>query len=151
MRLGVKLEGMADLNRRLAQLPATVNRRVQIDALKAGAEVIRREAATLAPRDERAKPPHLADSIVIAVATGQDEVGEKQTAVEVGPSRKPSDHFYGFFQEFGTVRHRAQPFMRPAFDTQSGRALNIVLSTLWNAIKKALPNTVSRTGGGTGL
>jgi len=43
----------------------------------------------------------------------------------------------GLFQEFGTYKMPAQPFMRPAFDSQKGNAERIISTELWVEIEKA--------------
>lgn len=148
MKVSIKIQGANQLAARLRELPQAVSRKVQIEALTAGAELIRAEAARMAPRS--AGPgPHLADNIVTSapsVAQLEKRGRFDEAVVEVGPSRKPSDHFYGFFQEFGTKHHGAQPFMRPAFDSQSGAALNRVLSAFWLAIRRFLPSSSSNVG-----
>lgn len=143
--ISFKFTGGQDLVKRLEQLDSAVSRKVQIAALRDGAEVIRSRAAALAPRSEQG-PPHLADNIVIGAVSEAQIIKrgrEGETIVEVGPSLKPLDFFYGFFQEYGTARHQAQPFMRPAFDTGASVAVNIVLSAFWAAIRKVLPQSMS--------
>lgn len=150
--ISVKITGAADLAKRLQELPAAVSRSVQLEALKDGAEIIRSRASQLAPRS--AGPgPHLADNIVIGTISAarlerQDRGSE--TVVEVGPSLKPDDHFYGYFVEYGTIHQQAQPFMRPAFDTGAPMALNRILSRFWTAIRKALPQSFGAVPGGFG-
>jgi HK97 gp10 family phage protein len=154
MKLAVTLEGSADLRARLRSLPKALSVSVQRKALLVGAEPIRARAATLAPRNESAGAPHLADHIVTAVSSARTlaqvglsaaelDVARSGVVVEIGPSRQPSDHFYGYFQEFGTVHHAAQPFMRPAFDTQASRSLAATLAALWAAVRQALPQSFS--------
>jgi hypothetical protein len=52
---------------------------------------------------------------------------EKQSAMEryVGPATRA---FHGFFQELGTARHAAHPFLRPAFDGNWPRALELIVA-----------------------
>lgn len=145
MKVSLKIQGGMDLARHLKALPEALSRKVQVEALKDGAEPMREMATDLAPRG--AGPgPHLADNIVVGAPT-QASLERRgrfdETVVEVGPSRKPNDVFYGFFQEFGTRHHAAQPFMRPAFDSQAGHSLTRILSSFWRVIKRALP-TVGR-------
>jgi HK97 gp10 family phage protein len=110
---------------------------IQQDALMAGAEPMRAHAASLAPRSPK-RTPHLADEIIIAPARRSLEHEMRgEVVVEMGPAKRPHDHFYGFFQEYGTIRHRAQPFMRPAFDAQASRSLSIVMQMLWQVIQHA--------------
>lgn len=148
MKVSVKLVGGQDIVRRLRQMPDAVSAKTQRRALMHAAEPMRDTMARLAPRDENAAAPHLADNIVIGTRS-LTKAGEGEVVVEVGPSRQPSDHFYGFFQEFGTAFHPAHPFARPAFDENAGRSLNLVLSELWTAIRRFLgSNGRSTTGGG---
>lgn len=151
MKVAFSVSGGDDLQKKLASLPHAMSRKVQINALKAGAEPIRAAAESLAPRDTEAKPPHLADSIVVSVPRKSVLDAEglfDQAAVEVGPS---IPHFYGFFQEVGTAFHAAQPFMRPAFDSNVGRSLNIVRAEAWAAIRKVLGMGGGVSSGGRGL
>lgn len=148
MNVSMKLVGGADLAKRLGQLPGSVSKNIQRRALEKGAEPIRAAAASGAPRDERANAPHLADNIVVGTRS-LTRAGEGEVIVEVGPARQPSDHFYSYFLEYGTATAPAQPFMRPAFDTQAPRSLNIVMAELWAAIRKklAIGGGRSTTGG----
>jgi HK97 gp10 family phage protein len=150
--VSVTLQGSADLMKRLRELPEAVGVTVQRNALIAGAEPMRAHAAALAPRDSQSSGPHLADNIVIGVqskrklktagfSAAEEDVFGAGPVVEVGPALQPSDHFYGYFQEYGTIHHAAQPFMRPAFDAQKQTSLNVVLASLWAAIRKALPQS----------
>lgn len=123
--------------KRLAQLQTTMSRNVQRNALRKGAEPIRATAASLAPRDPVSGTPHLADNIVIGT-TSKTRAQEGEVVVEVGPELKPDDVFYGMFQEYGTVNHQAQPFMRPAFDQHAPRIMGIVVADLWEVIRKKL-------------
>lgn len=138
MKTTLKFTGGLELSRRLNQLPLELSQRVRLEALKTAAEPIRAHAASLAPRDEHADSPHLADNIVIgAVSERKLEARgrEGETVVEVGPAQKPSDHFYGYFQEYGTAHHPAQPFMRPAFDAEAGKSLDVLSDELWWNLK----------------
>src|SRR5690242_19845353 len=115
MKTSMTFSGGRDLSRNLRALPDAISTKVQVKALKAGAEPIRAEAAILAPRGPDA--PHIADNIVISVPsiTGvvAEHVHEHEAVVAVGPEKS---FFYGFFWEFGWIHHVAHPFMRPAFD-----------------------------------
>lgn len=138
MKIGASIQGCADLEKRLRSLPEAVSFKVQRDALVAGAEPIRLEASILAPRDQKAGPPHLADHIIIdALTPGEVEKGidtvPGHAVVEVGPN---ANHFYGYFSEYGTARQPARPWFRPAFDRKSSQALNIALTRLWESIRR---------------
>lgn len=137
----VRMEGADKLARALRELPTRVNRSVQRDALMAAAEPIRAAAASMAPRAPGA--PDLADNISISGARPDDG----SVGVAIGPSK---NFFYGQFQEFGTSRHAAHPFMRPAWDQESGRSLRTITSALWNALLRRGVGSGRASGGGGG-
>ena len=130
----ISFSGGNELARALATLSQRVNRQVRYEALERAAEPMRRTASRLAPHAPG--KPDLRDAIEIQRVKG--EHGEP--AVAVGPTR---DAFYGFYQEFGTVHHGAQPFMRPAFDTEASRALAELGRAMWTALAA---RGVSRSG-----
>lgn len=136
--VGFRIEGGQELARNLNALPARVSRRIMLEALRDAAEPMRARMAALAPREPGA--PDLAENIVVSVAQriGSTEGGQwrprfddKEAAVAVGPAK---GFFYGLMQEYGTVRHGAQPFARPAFSSEAPKALKILTDALWTAI-----------------
>ena len=120
MRVRMKVEGGDKIARKLQMMAEEVARTHMRECALAGAEVIRAEAATLAPR----KTGTLAGDI-------QKEV-KKQTKsrvdVHIGPGK---EGWYGRFVEDGHAIVVAgkkvgdvppHPFMRPAFDAKTGEA-----------------------------
>lgn len=156
-----RLEGGEALAAALNALPDRVRGTTLRAALMEAAEPMRATAARLAPYAPGA--PDLKANIGISRATRIGSVGggrwrakvEGEEAVAVGPTQK---FFYGLFQEYGTTRHGAQPFLRPAFDAEAGQAVRILAARLWTALAA---RGVSRPGvasgpvtggaGGTGL
>ena len=132
-----KFEGGRELAETLLSLPPALSYRVLIEGLKDAAEPMRARMAQLAPREPGA--PDLADNMGISVASriGSTAGGrwvsreEGQAAVAVGPTK---GFFYGLFQEYGTSRHRAQPFARPAFDSEAPTALGIMGRVYWTIL-----------------
>jgi len=135
-----KLEGAAELLRRLKDLPKAVQRPTVIETLKASAEPMRRGMAQRINRSNK-RHAHLADHIVVAPARGKKD----EITVAVGPRADLSHR--ARFLEYGTVRMSARPFARPAFDTQGGRAIGATVQELWHAIKRAVGSR-STSGGG---
>lgn len=155
MKFTMRFDGGEDLARHLDSLRDAVSRKVKLDALKKAAEPVRERSSALAPRGDSGAP-HLADDIVVAIVSSRGlDVMDRgdDAAVEVGPSYKPEDHFYGYYQEHGTAFHGAQAFMRPGFDSGAPAALGVLGAELWAAIRKALPTSFgsSRSGGGVGV
>lgn len=115
----VRLEGMQELLDQLNKLGDKASR-VENQALKAGAEIVQKEAESLAPRSPETKE-HLADNIKISGVKTKDGV----KFVEIGPTKGDnSKFFYGKFLEFGTSKMPAQPFMGPAFEKNKGTIMN---------------------------
>lgn len=143
MNVKLAFQGGAELKRALDRAGAELTRTIVIAALKEAADPIRRDMAARMARG--ADAPHAADNVIVAVVNEID--GEKlapmEFAVGIGPTK---DFWYWFFQEFGTVRHSAQPAMRPALDAGAQRALKDIGNGLWDAIAKSAQRARSTTG-----
>lgn len=134
-----------ELAANLASLSTRVSRKIAREALEEGGEPIRRRASTLAPHEPG--PPDLRENIGISPAKSED-----LAAVAIGPTK---GFAYGFPQEVGTARHAAQPFMRPAFDSEGPKALGIIGQALWRELagrgfsrSVSAPTPVSSPSGG---
>ena len=125
MKMSFTFDGKA-LAATLRSMPKANSRTAQIDALLEAAEPIRAVAQRLAPRAPGA--PDLADRIDAMQTRRSIDVSGTETGVIVGAWKAA---FYAFFQEWGTVRHAAQPFIRPAFDQNVTRSLGILGRRLW--------------------
>lgn len=133
MKVNFAFTGGTELLKSLNALPSAISTKVQLQALRAGADLMRAEAEALAPRSDDA--PHIADHIIVGLPrTPLEDVREEDAAVLMGPEK---GFFYGFFLEFGTVRTAAQPFMRPAFDGKAPQSLDVIGKQLWMSIEKA--------------
>jgi len=137
----MRFEGGKELAKALEGLSARVGKRMLRDALEEVGEPMRKRMAQMAPREPGA--PDLADNIVISTGRvikpkGSDSLA---SAVNIGPEKR---FFYGFFQEFGTVHHGAQPFVRPAFDGGVTKALSDMARALWTALaSRGISRTVT--------
>ncbi|AND39545.1 HK97-gp10 family putative phage morphogenesis protein [Cytobacillus oceanisediminis] len=103
----LNLTGMDQLLRQIEQMGNKVEGEVEKKALKEGAEHLRNKMEENAPRG---KTGNLASEIVV----GDIENG----SVEIGGDQQ-GKAFYGHFQEFGTSRQKAQPFMAPTLENES--------------------------------
>lgn len=133
MKVSVRIEGLAELDAKLGELPAA-----------AGKGVLRRVGRdALQPFDDawRAKAPHFSGKLSESGGVGskltrsQRQAHERESSVEVfaGPGDKPQ----AWQQEVGNVHHAAQPFVRPAWDETKDQALGIVKAALGTEITKA--------------
>ncbi|KQN91554.1 hypothetical protein ASE90_01745 [Sphingomonas sp. Leaf67] len=135
----VKVTGFRDLNRKLERLAKGLPASVVRQALREGAQVIADEAKRLAPVDTGA----LRDSIAVTDDRDGKLYGrpgvEGGVSVYVGPvgSTDDGDVYYAKFVEFGTARHVAQPFMRPAIQGRRDEAGRVTIAALAAAVRKA--------------
>lgn len=135
MKVTIKVEGLAQLESALLELPKSTNK-----------AVLRRVAKkALAPFDAawRAKAPRQTGAL-----EESGGVGTKLTSRQARMNRKRDDKSYiemyagpnnpaAVPQEFGTVDQKAQPFARPAWDETQDETLAIVREELGGEIDKA--------------
>jgi HK97 gp10 family phage protein len=167
----VHIDGLAQLNKQLQELPANIEANILRGALRAGALKIQGEALRLVPQKEGALKKS------IRIKTGKKRNGRVFTYIVAG-TRKPKktvvdgvvsyqNPFYAHMVEFGTARHLirpknkkslffaglsstlvvhpgafAKPFMRPAFDGKWEEALN----TVADYIRTRLPKEFKKAG-----
>tara|TARA_R110002049_G_scaffold10127_1_gene50170 strand:- start:134270 stop:134689 length:420 start_codon:yes stop_codon:yes gene_type:complete len=132
-----RLKGSAALEKRLLAIPREVLAELR-PALVKGAHDIADAMEQLAPEDTG----DLVNTIAVtgpggttpAYASGGGSVTLPETvaAVTVGSP----DMRHGHLQEFGTVNHEAQPFMRPAFRLKKAK----VMARISRAVAKAVKN-----------
>lgn len=137
----VKVEGLADLEKRLQTLSLDMQNKIARAATAAGATVIKKAAILKAPRDTG----NLAKNIIAKrLPTGEAEYTSehivtvrkgKRTAKQKATGVR--DAFYGQFVEYGTVKMAARPFLRPAFDSTKTQAVGAMKSRIEARLKKA--------------
>jgi HK97 gp10 family phage protein len=128
-----KVEGLAECEEALQELPKATNRTVLKRALMNAAEHIAIAA--------RARAPHrtnvLAKSITVGtkLSARQRSQSKKGSDVEVyvGAGPLPRAHL----QEFGTAHHGPHPFLRPAVDSQGKAVIDSFVTELKVEIEKA--------------
>lgn len=129
-----KIEGLRELEEALTELPKATGRNVLKRALVKAGKPIETNAAALAPRGATGK-------LQMSVTTGtklsrrQRKLHRKESPVEVFVG--PGPHAKSVQQEFGNRNHGPQPYMRPSFDANVRRSLEIVKTELGNEIEKA--------------
>jgi len=142
----IQITGLADLEKRLLAFSDKLARNVMGGAIRAGAVVIQKEA--------RAKCPVGADAHWLGkkgqkgrVLIQPGELKRKGIRVRSAPRKKRSvpieywvyvskRYWYWKFQEFGTAKMAAQPFLRPAFDETKEKATEAVRDYLAKRIEK---------------
>ena len=100
------IQGLEQLDAKLAELERTVRRKMLVVALKEAAEITRAQASALAP----VRTGRLKEHEIISVSQQSDS---NTAVVRVGPDRSA---FYGLFEELGTAHSTPDPFLEPAYD-----------------------------------
>lgn len=146
MKSTFRIEGLRELDRALGELPKGLAkgalRRVGIEALEPMAEV----ASSLAPDDPATNGNDLKASITVGTklnkrqrSLAKKDEGKAFVTVYMGTA-DPA----GVLQEFGTVNHGPQPFMRPAFAREARPTIDRVAKGLWPEIQKTAARLAKR-------
>ena len=146
-----RIHGLDDLNRAIKELAADLRRKVVRAALRDAAKPIQRSAVANAPVLKKPHPYRLPGTVRQSIKIKSSKVfngqnGEIGVFVSVGKrkglggkasARNPFDPFYWRFLEFVTQGKPRQPFMGPAFNANTGRAIEIFKARLKTRIDKA--------------
>lgn len=134
MAVTVKFEGGRELARALEELPKATARNVLNRVLTKAAANMDDIASSFAPVETGA----LQRSVV---------TGKKLTRAQQRQQKRDGKHFAevhvgtnnpaGIFQEFGTFKEPAQPFMRPTWESTKDGMLKTIKTELGTEIEKA--------------
>lgn len=135
----VKVEGLRELEKRLAQLPKATGKNVLRRTLKSAGKPIAQEANALAP-DDPSTPGGLSQSYAVSTKLNKNQ----KKAMRKAKADKAYVEVYvgtndpaGVQQEFGNRNHGPQAHFRPAWDAKQGEALKIIKTDLGDEILKA--------------
>lgn len=148
----VKVDGLAELDRKLRLLPVRVGRNATRRALRKGANVIRDIARTNAKRlDDPATADQIAKNIAVSGGGSRREKQAGGPMVRVGvrggarPLKKGTqtglpggNTTHWRFLEFGTSEAAANPFMRSAMAQGAGGAMTAIASAMDKEFDKEL-------------
>lgn len=165
MKTTVKVEGLSDLDASLGELTKATARSVLRRVLMKAGQPMAETAAALAPKDTLELSQSITVSPKIKNDVGRAEYhevmqnfGTKEEAVAalrsarraakgagsfvevyVGPARADTkaNAIKRIVAEFGSVKQPPHPYMRPAFDQNKDRALQIIREELGGEIAKA--------------
>lgn len=127
MHIRLRVSGLRELDERLKVLPQVVGKQVLKQALERASHPLLHDIRTHAP----VLTGELRDSIAI---TTHPEEGQNEVKLQLGVTGL----YYGHFQEFGTSRMRARPFVRPAWD----RHAKPLIATFRELLRRAIDDYV---------
>ena len=140
----VQLEGYAELERALRELPKAAAKGVLRTAMRKAGQQVVDAASAAAPKDTGA----LAESLALStrLTKGQRRRRRKKGDVELflGPTYPSGAH--GHLVEFGTAHMAKRPFLRPAWDGLVDNVLKDFGNAMWAAIEKAARRLAARKG-----
>jgi HK97 gp10 family phage protein len=137
--------GAKELEDALDQLPKSVARSVLVKAMMNAAQPVIHHARALCPVDTG----DLAASIDVRTTLTKRQRrgrGFRLPSVFIGPSWPKGAH--GHLIEFGTVKMRARPFLRPAWDAGKARVLDSMRREIWKALAAAARRLSQRAEAG---
>lgn len=140
MGITYKLEGLKELQDKLAALPKNLARKVLRPALLDAGAIIQQEAGILAPRRTGLLTVNIVNDLTLHNDLSAD--------VRIGPDKQA---FYAIFSELGTVPHEeaspkgtkpyihpgepARPWLRPAFQNKLKEALEALAQNIEDGLK----------------
>lgn len=137
----IQVLGLKELEKTLARLPARLGEKVMRAALRASAQVIRKDAQSRAPvlkKPKFGRKPGTVKKAITVKRSKRDKYGVFLTVMGLSAKKikefkggsaskdaayNPDDPWYWHFLEFGTANQPAHPFLRPAFEAQKFAAL----------------------------
>lgn len=138
MAITARLEGLEETVASMEDLSRATQRNVVRRMLLQAGEPTADRAASLAPT----LTGKLSFSMVVATGLTRRHKGEQrnrasEVEVYIGPAGGAGALFYASHREFGTVLLPAHPYLRPAWDSTKGQALNLIAQGLRVEVGKA--------------
>jgi HK97 gp10 family phage protein len=150
-KVTVKIEGALEMERALKELGVAVANKLGKAAVEAGGRVVLKEAKRLAPRAVGSKKKKkFADTLVMRA--GNEGRSLDSHTVEIGSVGQGGlSHLLEFGHAiknqfggpYGSVAPR--PFLRPAFDSQSAKALKKIEDNLAKGIAREVAKLATKT------
>lgn len=135
MTVRVKVEGLREIQTALHELPKATAKNVMRRVLREVAQPIADHASQNAPVDTGYLKRSVAVSTKLSKRARKDteKLSDHAVQVYIGPSSAPR----ATMQEFGTLNHAPQPYMRPAWDAEKGTILPKIAGLMWREIERA--------------
>lgn len=149
MKTSFRVEGLPELNATLSEISKGLARgaltRIAVNALK---DVVVPVASALAPDDPATGGNDLKSSIVAGPASKlndrQKRLNKKRDDRSFGEGFAGTADPAGVAQEFGTVNHGPQAFMRPALAQTHGKIMDHVAKNAWPEVEKTALRAAKR-------
>lgn len=141
------IEGQEDWDRILRQLPRRTSKAVIKRGLTRALKPVQEDAQSLVPVDTGKLKESITISHKVRSRSGVAVSVRGGLEMYVGPSWPDGAH--GHLIEFGTVKTKPQPFLRPAWDRNVAQMSKIAREEISKAISKAIGTLVKKAEKGT--
>jgi HK97 gp10 family phage protein len=149
MKFSARIDGMREINANLASMTKVQAKgtltRIAVDALNTEFVPV---AKALAPDDPETGGNDLKESIVAGPASKlnsrQKKMNRRRNDKSLGEGFAGTADPAGVPQEFGTVNHGPQPFMRPALAQTTRAIFDNVAKNSWSVIDKSVKRIAAR-------
>lgn len=150
----IKLEGIDELKRALADAAATIRKKAVRGALREAGKVIQAAAKANAPMLKLPAPHRKAGTvkknIMVRASKFARRAGDEGVYINVrgirgaariakfgkASAKNQNDPFYWRFLELGTKKMAAQPFLRPAAESKGQEAIAVFMKSVIPQIQK---------------
>lgn len=141
----VRVDGLRELGAALKELGNVVGTRIARASTAAGARIVKDQAIANVVRSPSVDTGSLRDSIITKRAPKGETRLTSEHIVTVRGRGKPANKKgqrinrapHASMVEFGTVNMPAEPFLRPAFETTKGAAVEAIKGALQRGIDRA--------------
>lgn len=128
----VKTEGFAEMEKLLFQMKSSTAKNTTARAMIKSLAPMEAMAKSLSPKDDRVLEEGIRTS---RRATNANKTRVNDLEVYTGPIKEIA---YAVPQEFGTVNHGPNPYMRPAWDATNYKVLNLFGYLQFQEIEKSI-------------
>jgi HK97 gp10 family phage protein len=129
VRMNIEIKGAKELEKKLLSFEPKIGRKIVRNALRKAAKIILIAAKANCP----VVTGDLKKSLRVRAMKKKKHRYGVMVATSAGWFKGKT--FYGAFVEYGTSRMPAKPFMRPAFDSEKGKAEMVLKSELKKGIE----------------
>jgi HK97 gp10 family phage protein len=140
----IKVEGLKELGKQFELLASDMQKKVARSATNAAAQVVKKIAIRKAPVSSpemtpNIPPGNLKKNIIVKRSRLRNSnlTSEHRVTVRGKAGAVVSPYRVGVFQEYGTVQHGPQPFMRPSLDQGKSQAIEAMKKKIRERIDKA--------------
>lgn len=144
-KTSIEVSGLRELGESMRSLSAKVSTRIAVSATGAAAGIVKKATVSTITRNPSVDTVSLRDSVIVKkLPKGQSQVTSEHIVTFRGrgkPYNKKGQRIarapHAHLVEFGTVNMPAEPSLRPAFDTEKRRAVDVMADRLRKGIAKA--------------